>query len=149
MFERAREKMKGRLADARIRETKFLMSFNMAAVNNRLLVLLSVYIALNFFDALTTLLAIHVGPTFVELNPIASGLFRLDFAGFMLALVLKYLPVVPLVYATFLKPEGVKPLTLRVVKVSAFVALVAADIFYGVVVGSNTLNLTSYYLVIR
>jgi len=148
MLDKARARMKDRLAEARIRETRFLMSFNMASVNNRLIVLLSVYIALNFFDALTTLLAIHVGPTFVELNPIASGLFHLNFDGFMLALLLKYLPAIPLVYATFLRPEGVKPLTLRVVKVSAFVALAAADIFYGVVVGSNTLNLTSYYLAI-
>jgi len=148
MLNRARARMKDRLAEARIRETKFLMSFNMESVNNRLLVLLSVYIALNFFDAVTTLLAIHVGPTFVELNPIASGLFHLNFDGFVLALLLKYLPAIPLVYATFLRPEGVKPLTLRVVKVSAFVALVAADIFYGVVVGSNTLNLTSYYLAV-
>jgi len=148
MLNRARARMKDRLAEARIRETKFLMSFNMESVNNRLLVLLSVYIALNFFDAVTTLLAIHVGPNFVELNPIASGLFHLNFDGFVLALLLKYLPAIPLVYATFLRPEGVKPLTLRVVKVSAFVALVAADIFYGVVVGSNTLNLTSYYLAV-
>ncbi len=137
--------MKERLAAARIRETKFLMSFNMAAVNNRLFILLSVYLALNFFDALTTLLAIHIGPKFVELNPIASGLFQMDFSGFMLALVLKYLPAIPLAYATFLRSEGVKPLTLRVVKVSAFVALVAADLFYGAVVGSNSLNLATYY----
>jgi uncharacterized protein DUF5658 len=137
--------MKDRLAEARIRETKFLMSFNMNSVNNRLLVLLSVFIALNFFDALTTLLAIHVGPAFVELNPVASGLFHLDFGGFVLALALKYLPLIPLTYATFLGGDGVRPLTFRIVKVSAFVALAAADLFYGAVVSSNTLNLSSFY----
>jgi uncharacterized protein DUF5658 len=145
MLFKVRAKMRDRLAEARIRETNFLMSFNMNSVNDRLLVLLSVFIALNFFDALTTLLAIHVGPAFVELNPVASGLFHLDFGGFVLAIALKYLPLIPLTYATFLRGDGVRPLTLRIVKVSAFVALVAADLFYGAVVGSNTLNLSAFY----
>ena len=138
--------MRQRYAEARLRETKFLMSFDLFKVNNRLLVLLSVFIALNFFDALTTLVAISLGPSFVELNPIASGLFRLDFFGFLVALGLKYTPILPLVYATFLPATGRHVIALRVVKVSAFVALVAADLFYLAVVGSNSLNLARYYL---
>jgi len=138
--------MKERLAAARLRETNFLMSFDLAKINNRLLILLSLFIALNFFDALTTLVAISLGPNFVELNPIASGLFRLDFLGFIGALALKYIPVVPLVYVTFLPTEGRHMLALRIVKVSAFIALVAANVFYLAVVGSNSLNLLRYYL---
>lgn len=137
--------MKERYAEARVRETKFVMSFDLLKVNNRLLVLLSVFIALNFFDALTTLVAISLGPNFVELNPIASGLFRLDFLGFVAALGLKYIPVVPLVYVTFLPPSEKHVLALRVVKVSGLIALVAADVFYLAVVGSNSLNLLHYY----
>ena len=146
MLERTRAKMRQRYAEARLRETKFLMSFNLPKVNNRLLILLSVFIALNFFDALTTLVAISLGPSFVELNPIASGLFRLDFFGFLAALGLKYIPILPLVYATFLPATGNRMIALRVVKVSAFVALVAADLFYLAVVGSNSLTLARYYL---
>ena len=146
MLEKARARMKERYAAARIRETKFLMTFDLAKVNTRLLFLLSLFVTLNFFDALTTLLAIHAGPTFVELNPIASGLFRLDFLGFTAALALKYIPVIPLVYATFLPSDTKRVIALRVVKVSAFVALVAADIFYLGVVGSNSLNLLRFYL---
>jgi Domain of unknown function (DUF5658) len=142
----ARTRMRERLAAARLRETKFLMSFNLASVNNRLLILLSIFVALNFFDAVTTLLAINAGPTFVELNPIASGLFHLDFAGFLVALTLKYMPMIPLAYATFLPGDSSKGITLRVVKVSALVALAAADIFYVAVVGSNSANLLSYFL---
>jgi len=137
--------MRERYAAARIRETKFLMSFDLLKVKGRLLVLLSVFIALNFFDALTTLVAISLGPSFVELNPIASGLFRLNFPGFMAALVLKYIPMVPLVYATFLPTNQKHVLALRVVKVSGLVALIAADVFYVAVVGSNSLNLFHYY----
>ena len=146
MLERTRARMRQRYAEARLRETKFLMSFDLPKVNNRLLVLLSVFIALNFLDALTTLVAISLGPSFVELNPIASGLFRLDFFGFLAALGLKYIPVLPLVYATFLPTTEKRIIALRVVKVSAFVALVAADLFYLAVVGSNSLNLARYYL---
>jgi len=146
MLERTRTKMRQRYAEARLRETKFLMSFDLLKVNGRLLILLSVFITLNFLDALTTLVAISLGPSFVELNPIASGLFRLDFFGFLTALGLKYIPIVPLVYATFLPSTGKYSLALRVVKVSAFVALVAANLFYLAVVGSNSLNLARYYL---
>ncbi len=145
MLEKARAKMRERYSAARIRETKWLMSFDMAKTNNRLLVMLSVFIALNFFDAITTLLAINAGPTFTELNPIASGLFRLDFLGFTTALALKYIPVIPLVYAVFLPTGAAKAVPFRVVKVSAFIALAAADIFYFGVVGSNSLTLARYY----
>ena len=137
--------MRERYAEARLRETKFLMSFDLRKVDSRLLVLLSVFIALNFFDAVTTLVALSLGPSFVELNPIASGLFKLDFLGFVAALGLKYIPLVPLVYVTFLPPTQNHALALRIVKVSAFVALVAADVFYLAVVGSNSLNLLTYY----
>ena len=145
MLDKARNRMKERYLEARLRETKYLMSFDLSKVDGRLIVLLSVFIALNFFDALTTLVALSLGPSFVELNPIASGLFRLDFLGFMAALGLKYIPLVPLVYVTFLPPKEKHVLAVRVVKVSALVALVAADVFYLAVVGSNSLNLLHYY----
>ena len=145
MVLKEKSKMRGRIAEARLRETKYLMSFEISRVNDRLMVLLSVFIALNFFDAVTTLLALNAGPTFVELNPIASGLFHKDFGGFVAALALKYMPMIPLAYATFVPDSGVHPLAIRVVKVSALVALAAADIFYVAVVGSNSLNLAHYY----
>lgn len=148
MFAKTRERMRERYAAARLRETKFLMSFDMPKLNQRLLVLLGVFIALNFLDALTTLVALSLGPSFVELNPIASRLFGLDFAGFVAALGLKYIPMVPLIYATFIPGDGKRVIALRVVKVSALVALVAADLFYLAVVGSNSLNLARYYLAV-
>ena len=140
----ARSSMKERLAVARERETRFLMSFDMDRVNRRLLVLLAVFIALNFLDAFTTLVALKAAG-FVELNPIASGLFHLDFGGFVLALALKYSPIVPLSYATLVGIEGKRPIPIRVVKVSALIVLVAADIFYLGVVGANTLTLAAHF----
>lgn len=146
MLDRVRARWNERYRAARIRETRYLMSFNMSKVNGWLFILLSVFIALNFSDALTTLVAMKASPTFVELNPIASGLFELNFVGFTIALALKYIPIVPLVFATFLKDSGRTPISFRVVKVSALVALAAADLFYLVVVGSNLSTLAHYFL---
>jgi len=122
------------------------MSFDGAKLNKRLVILLSIFITLNCFDALTTLVAISTG-RMVELNPIASDLFRLSFPGFMAALVLKYMPIIPLAYATYAKENASRPLAIRIVKVSSFVALVAANVLYLAVVGSNLRTLASYYLV--
>lgn len=122
------------------------MSFDIFKLNKRLSILLAVFVLLNCFDALTTLVALKTGPAFVELNPLAAGLFGLSFGGFVVALTLKYIPVVPLLYATLLKESGSRPVAFRIVKVSAFVALVAADIFYMGVVGSNVKTLAVYYL---
>lgn len=148
MLEKARSRMKERRQMVRLKETKFLMSFDITKLSGRLVILLSIFIALNCFDALTTLIAINAGPSFVEHNPLAASLFNLHFVGFVIALVLKYVPVVPLVYATYVKESASRPLASRIVKVSAFVALVAADILYVAIVGSNLRTLASYYFVL-
>jgi len=145
LLEKERRRLRDRLAEARLRETNYLMSFDLAKVNGWLVILLMAFITLNFLDAMTTLVAISLGPSFVELNPIASGLFRLDFPGFIGALALKYAPIVPLVYATFLPSDTKRTLALRIVKVSTLVALAAAVVFYSAVVGSNSLNLVRYF----
>ncbi|MGD0319682.1 MAG: DUF5658 family protein [Nitrososphaerales archaeon] len=146
MLEGFRSRVKERRQTVRTRETKFLMSFDAAKLNKRLVILLSIFIMLNCLDALTTLVAISTG-RIVELNPIASSLFHMSFPGFMAALVLKYMPIIPLAYATHAKENAPRPLAIRIVKVSVFVALVAANIFYLAVVGSNLRTLASYYLV--
>ena len=130
----------------RERETKFLFSFNIDRLNHRLVLLLLLFITLNCLDALTTLVAIATGPPFVELNPIAAGLFGKSFVGFLAALSLKYFPMIPLLYATFLKESSVRPLAFRIVKVSSFIALAAADVFYLFVVISNVKTLATYFL---
>jgi hypothetical protein len=138
-------KVQGRIAKARARETKFLMSFDLRRMNRWLLALLSVYIALNFLDALTTLMGIQAGPSFIEHNPIAAGLFRFDFPGFVLALGLKYLPVLPFSYGTLVSPREDGKLGIRIVKLGTLVALAAANLFYLIVVGSNSITLYSFY----
>ena len=138
--------MRERYRLRRQRETKFLMSFDVSKLNRRLLALLTTFIVLNFLDSITTLVAIRTGPSFVELNPIAAFFFRRSFLGFLAALLLKYLPMVPLAYATFVGESPSRPLAIRIVKVGAFVALIAADVFYLAVVGSNLRTLVAYFI---
>lgn len=145
MLDRVRVRMRARYAEARIRETKFLMTFDMDKVNQRLLILFSVFVTLTFLDVLTTLVALSLHPVFVELNPIASGLFRLDFPGFLAALALKYVPIIPMFYVVFLAPGGMRAVPFRAVKIAGLVALVGANLFYVGVVGSNSVNLLRYY----
>lgn len=137
--------MKERYRKAQAREKRFLMSFDIPSVNRKATILLTVFILLNFADVITTLMAIKTGPGFVEFNPIASNLFRLNFFGFITALGLKYLTVIPFVYATFLGGAWSNQIRFRTVKVGALVALAAADLFYFAVVGSNVGNLVLFY----
>jgi len=146
MVERVRPRMREGYRKARLRETRFLMSFDVSKLNGRLVKLLAVFIGLNCLDVLTTLVALNAGPSFVEHNPLAASLFNMHFAGFVAALALKYMPLIPLAYATHVKENPSRPLAIRIVKVSAFVALAAADIFYVGVVGSNLHTLAAYYL---
>jgi len=111
---------------------------SMTKLEGKLVPMLGALLILNFVDVLSTLVALKVTPFFVELNPIASGLFYMGFGGFLIALLLKYAPILPLLYAVFASDRaGRHPMGIRMVKISAFMVLVAADIFYVVVVGSN------------
>jgi hypothetical protein len=145
MLEGLTAKMRENYRRARERETRFIMSFNLPRLNKNLVILLLVFVTLNALDVLTTLVAINAGPAFVELNPIASRLFGMSYYGFLGALALKYSPLAPLTYATFLRESTSRPLAFRMVKVAAFVALSAGVVFYLLVVGSNLRTLLNYY----
>jgi hypothetical protein len=119
-----------------------LMSLSPAKLEIRMVPMLGALLVLNFIDVISTLVALHATPYFVELNPIVSGLLYVGFAGFLIALVLKYAPIIPLVYAVFARDRANKhPMGIRMIKISALIALVAANVFYVLVVGSNLGNL--------
>jgi Domain of unknown function (DUF5658) len=146
MLKGVRERLKRNYAVARARENRLLLSYDIARVNRIMMILLFLFIGLNFFDAATTLIAMRAGPAFVELNPIASHFFSLDFPGFVLALALKYLPIAPLAYATLIRNPRGHPIGFRVVKISALIALFGANIIYAAVVASNSAALINFYL---
>ncbi len=80
------------------------------------------------------------GSIFLEHNPIASALFNLQFRGFLIALVFKYLPAIPLFYLVFLKdPHELHAYEVRLVKFAALAALCAADILLLYIVGINNI----------
>jgi len=111
---------------------------SLTKLEGKLVPMLGALLILNFVDVLSTLVALKITPFFVELNPIAAGLFYMGFGGFLIALLLKYAPIVPLLYAVFASDSaGRHPMGIRMIKISAFMVLVAADVFYVLVVGSN------------
>ncbi len=135
----------GRMAKARERELRYLMSFNMRKVNRYMFGLLVVYLALNFADTITTLEAMTSGPSFVELNPIAATLFAMNFWGFVAALAIKYAPAVPLAYITFMRGGKEGAVHYRMIKIAGLVALGASVLFLTFVVGSNAIMLARFY----
>ena len=116
------------------------MQLDVRLLNNLLWPLFIAFVCLEFLDVYSTVLAMKAGPIFLEHNPIASALFSLQFQGFLLALVFKYLPAIPLFYLVFLKdPEERHPYEVRLVKFAALAALSAADILLLYIVGINNI----------
>jgi len=113
------------------------MKVDFGRVGKALIILLAVFILLNLLDIITTLMALSNKSLFVELNPIAFGLFKLQFPGFVLALVFKLVPLIPLTYGVFVPDSGKHPIQVRTVKLGVLVALGAADVLYTVIVMSN------------
>ena len=123
-------------------ERRFMESLNLRMIQRALWPLLALFVLLGFSDTLTTLLAAAFGPGFVEFNPIASRFFQLGFAGFMLAYLLKFVPVVPLAYMAGVRRRDPRyDFQVRLLKFAAFVVLVAADIGLGAIVLGNNLPL--------
>ena len=121
-------------------------SLNLNMIQRLLWPLLSLFIIFSFSDTLTTLLAAASGSGFVEFNPIGSRLFQLGFAGFMLAYLLKFVPLVPLCYmVAFRRSDPKDDFQVRLLKFTAFVVLTAADIGLGaIVLGNNVPVLLSH-----
>jgi len=117
-----------------------IMSLNIKVLNSMLWPLFIGYLCLSFLDVYSTVLALKVGPIFYERNPIAATLFGMQFRGFLIAMLLKYLPAIPLFYLVFLKdPLDLHPYEVRLVKFGALCALCAADIYLLYVVGVNNI----------
>jgi len=122
---------------------KFLASIDFGSLNRRLWRLLMVFVLLNFADVAITLLALRSGH-FVELNPLASQLFSRRMPGFLLALLLKYMPLAPMLYACSLDPEhDGQQRQVRAIKLGTFAALFAANSYLMGLLAFNAYNLLS------
>lgn len=120
-------------------ERHWILSFEPQALDRWLLPLLMGLICLNFLDVYTTVIALGTSSLFRELNPIAAPLLELWPQGFLLALALKYLPILPLAYICFARDDqNSHPVAIRVVKLSGLCALVAANalMFYVVFINN-------------
>lgn len=129
-----------RFKQAETRDRKFISELNVGLLNNLLWPLYIAFICLNFLDVYSTLLALNTGALFRELNPIAAILFGLQFHGFLIATVFKYLPAIPLFYTVFAgDPSGKRVFEIRLVKFAGLVALIASNLLLLYVVGLNNI----------
>jgi len=117
------------------------MQFDLATLQKFAWPLLVGFICLNFLDVYTTTLAFNFGPLFHEENPLAAALFDQRFQGYLIALLFKYLPMIPLFYIVFVQDKGGKhAMQVRMLKLAAVVALAGADVLLFYVVGINNLQ---------
>ncbi len=140
------DRMRERRREIRERDTRWLMSMDVKELNRTLFPLLVVLIVLNFADVVLTLEGIMAGPSFTEYNKIAAALFDKQFVGFMAALGLKYAMLVPMSFCALISDRPSRPVQIRMVKLAALVALVAANVFYAYVVGWDATNLVAFKL---
>ena len=123
------------------RDRKWIMQLDVATMERFAWPLLVGFVCLNFLDVYTTALGMNFGPLFHEENPLAAALFDRQFQGFLLALILKYLPLIPLFYLVFVRyGSGRHQVEIRTLKLAAVVALASADLFLLYVVGINNLQ---------
>jgi hypothetical protein len=138
-------RLKSRLAshfrEVNERDREWMMRFDLGTMQSFLWPLFVAFVCLNFLDVYTTTIAFSFGPLFHEENPIAAALFDGQFRGYLLALVFKYLPMIPLFYLVFVQDgNGEHRLQIRVVKLAALVALAGGDAFLFYIVGINNLH---------
>ena len=122
------------------RDKRWIMSLNLDRLNNFLWPLFIAFICLNFLDIYTTSFAMSSPLIFHERNMFAARLFAMSFRGFLVALMMKFAPVIPPFYAVFVNDSHDRyAYQIKLVKVSALAALVAGDVFYGLVVLLNNI----------
>jgi hypothetical protein len=128
----------------RERETKWIMQIEVKKLNRFLIPLLIALVLLDFLDVSFTLSALYQGPVFVEFNRIAHTLFDMQFWGFLLLLVLKYVILLPIAYGVHLGEKPNRPVQVRVVKLGTLAGLVGADLLMAYIVTLDGFNLLSY-----
>ena len=123
------------------RDKTWIMQFELSTLQKFAWPLFIGFVCLNFLDVYTTTLAFNFGPLFHEENPLAAALFDKQFQGYVIALILKYLPMLPLFYLVFVQDRhGRHQMQMRMLKLAVVVALAGADIFLFYVVGINNLH---------
>jgi len=145
LFEKLRSRMKSRYEYVRERDRRWILGIPVEKLEGYARPLLGPFLVLNLLDVVTTLTAMQFA-AFRELNPLAATLFDLSLGGFTAALALKCSPALALGYIAFVRDNRNRhPLAIRMAKLSAVIVLVAGNVFYVYVVGSNLGNLLRLY----
>ncbi|MEM0287398.1 MAG: hypothetical protein QXG05_04395 [Nitrososphaerota archaeon] len=135
------ERISNNIRERQKRDVEFLNSLSISKMNDILWPLYVSFVCLSFLDVYSTILALSSSTSFHELNPIAGPLFGMQLPGLLLALTFKYLPMIPLFYAVFIRDKPEHHLQVVIVKFSALIALAAADIFLASILLTNNIPL--------
>jgi len=127
---RLRTRVAGHYREVYERDRQWIMQFNVNTLEKIAWPLLVGFVCLNFLDVYGTTLAMTKGVAFHEQNPLAALMFDQQFQGYLVALVFKYLPLIPFFYLVFVKDRtGRHEVQIRTIKFTAVVALTGADAF--------------------
>lgn len=126
-----------RFASLHRRAEERVMRADLKQISTLLFPLLLTLASLNSLDVFSTLIGMQARG-FQELNPVAAYLFSMQPFGFAVALLVKYLPFIPMGYVALLNADDSRrPMTLRTLKLAVFVALVFSNVFYALVAANN------------
>lgn len=139
MLDEFRRRAAERYHKVKKRDEEWILRINLPWVQTMLWLLFAILVVLEFVDVVSTLAALNFPTIFSELNPIAAGLFQLKFLGFLLALTLKYAPLIPIGYGVFLREPQARSAQVRAVKIGTLVVLVTANIIY-IAIATNNLS---------
>lgn len=120
------------------RDKQFVRTIDIDQLNRWLIISLATLSIFFFLDVISTLIAMSMHPGFVERNVIAAALFGRGYEGFIVAMALKYYPLLPVAAIVCLKPRGTRfEVAIKTVKLGALTGLVAGNFVAAFIVVHN------------
>lgn len=132
-----------RFASLNRRAEEWAMRADLERVDSLLFPLLLTLGALTSLDVVSTLVGMQARG-FQELNPVAAYLFSNHPFGFAAALLVKYLPLVPMGWVALLNADEFgRPTAFRALKLGVLLALVFSVVYYTLVASNNVPQLVA------
>ncbi len=141
------ERIRERYRYVKKRDSELIHSVDMKKIDR--LLRISLYFLLSFFvlDVITTLTAKAMFPSFVEKNVIVAPLLGVGFAGFLFALAIKYLPILPIALILHLRHDKTQhPTAIRVIKLGGLAGILAGNFLYTMILANNLAHLVAAFI---
>ncbi|MDG6933066.1 MAG: hypothetical protein JRN68_00035 [Nitrososphaerota archaeon] len=131
-------------------EARFIDSLEIGRLQKWILPLIGAFTILGFVDVSMTVAALNLLKGAAELNPIAASIFRLGFAGSMIAIGLKFaVPLPTMMYIATLKqcetPHETREV--KILKAALIASLIFGVAWWGFAVAYDTASLAFAFLI--